>query len=177
MTTDSRPLLPQRIIRPYRNISVADRIWLATISIANGLPFAFIFLLLVMFKRMGLNNTTVTFNISWLCLPFMLRPFCHLLFKRVGWSKEVWILTSELVIAVLLLLMSEALGSDYWFQYIMLLLFALSVATTIHNVVAESKYKYITINPYPVMLRPMFVVYHSLAALFGLGVLLSLIHI
>ena len=64
MTTDSRPLLPQRIIRPYRNISVADRIWLATISIANGLPFAFIFLLLVMFKRMGLNNTTVTFNIS-----------------------------------------------------------------------------------------------------------------
>ena len=171
MTTDSRPLLPQRIIRPYRNISVADRIWLATISIANGLPFAFIFLLLVMFKRMGLNNSTVTFNISWLCLPFVLRPFCHLLFKRVGWSKEVWILTSELVIAVSLLLMSEALGSDYWFQYIMLLLFALSIATTIHNVVAESKYKYITINPYPVMLRPMFVVYHSLALLFGLGVL------
>ena len=172
MTTDNhRPLLPQHTIRPYRSISAADRLWLATLCIANGLPFAFVCLLAVMFKRMGLDNATVTFNLSWIILPWALRPFCHLLFKRVGWSKDVWILTSELVIAVSLFLMSEALASDFWFQYITILLAVVSAAATIHNIVAESKYKDLTSNPYPVMLRPMFVVYHALAALFGLGVL------
>ena len=172
MTPDRlRTLLPQRDARSYHDLPVADRLWLATLSIANGLPFAFFFLLVVFFKRMGLNNSTVTFNIAWALLPWALRPFCHYLFRKIGWSKDIWLLASELCVSGSLLLMAEAIGGDHWFQYIMALAFVLSGAAMVHNMATESSYRAITADAYPVMLRPLFIIYHALALLFGTGVL------
>ena len=149
-----------------------DRLWLATMSIANGMPFAIIFLLAVMFKRFGLNNSTITFNISFALLPWVtIRPLCHLLLNRIGWTKDVWLLATELVIAVSLFLVSETVTSDLWFQYSIVLLLIMTSAAAVHCLVAESLYRDITSNSYPPALRPMCVAYHCVSLLFGLGVL------
>lgn len=149
-----------------------DRLWLATMSIANGLPFAIIFLMAVMFKRFGLNNSTITFNISFALLPWVVvRPMCHLLFTRTGWTKDVWLLATELVTALSLLLVSEAVTSDLWFQLSMVLLLVITSAAAIHSLVTENMYRDITSNSYPPALRPMYVVYHCVSLLIGLGVM------
>ena len=102
--------------------------------VANGLPFALAVLLMIMFKRFGLNNSTVTYNISLLCLPWLLRPFCHLLLKKSGWSNDVWLLATELTSIVSLLLISEAIASDLWFTFSMVLLMLLSLSSMLHSI-------------------------------------------
>lgn len=165
---------PQHVVCSRSRLRWTDRIWLASISIADGLPIAMLFLLAVMFKRFSLNNSTVTFNISCACLPWLARPLCHLLLKKTGWSKDVWLLATELTIALSLLLISEALDNDMWFQLSMLLLLVITTASVIHGVVAESLYRDITSNAYPPVLRPMYVAYHAAALLFGVGFLVML---
>lgn len=172
MITDSQQTDYQQTVGSRRDLHWTDRLWLATMSIANGVPFAIIFLLAVMFKRFGLNNSTVAFNISFACLPWVIiRPACHLLLRRVGWSKDVWLLATELVIALSLLLMSESVASDLWFQQSMIMLIVITTSATIHNLSTESLYKEITCNPYPTVLRPLFVAFHSVSLLFCVGFL------
>ena len=64
MKTDSQQTDYQQTVGSRRDLHWTDRLWLATMSIANGVPFAIIFLLAVMFKRFGLNNSTVAFNMT-----------------------------------------------------------------------------------------------------------------
>ena len=137
--------------------------------VANGLPFAWAVLLMILFKRCGLNNSTVTYNISLLCLPWLLRPFCHLLLKKSGWSNDVWLLATELTSIVSLLLISEAIASDLWFTFSMVLLMLLSLSSMLHSIATESLYREITADNSPVMLRPRFIFFHVLSAIFGIG--------
>lgn len=170
------------------HIRITDRLWLATMSVANGLPFAVTILLLIMFKRFGLNSSTVTFNIAFACLPWTLRPLCHLLLAKSGWNIDVWLLATELTTIVSLLLIAESVASTLWFQFTMVLLMVIAMSAMLHSVVAESMYKEIaaatcrqsgrdgssTAAPHTLTgrtpwLRPRFALCHFAAALFGIG--------
>ena len=177
----------KRAVRSH--IRITDRLWLATMSVANGLPFAVTILLLVMFKRFGLNSSTITFNIAFVCLPWTLRPLCHLLLAKSGWNNDVWLLATELTSIVSLLLIAESVASTLWFQFTMVLLMIIALNAMLHSVVAESMYKEIaagvTYTPsrpdtsvaeaarIPAgrtpWLRPRFAICHFAAALFGIG--------
>ncbi len=89
---------------------------------ANGMAFALIFLVMVMFKRFGLNNATITFNLSLVCLPWVARPLCHLLVRRTAPDKGVWMLACEAIFAVATVVMAATLYTGYWFQWTMLML-------------------------------------------------------
>lgn len=171
------------------HIRITDRLWLATMSVANGLPFAVTILLLIMFKRFGLNSSTVTFNIAFACLPWTLRPLCHLLLAKSGWNNDVWLLATELTTIVSLLLIAESVASTLWFQFTMVLLMVIAMSAMLHSVVAESMYKEIaaaatcrqsgrngssaaaphTLTGRTPWLRPRFALCHFAAALFGIG--------
>lgn len=138
---------------------------------ADGMTYALIFLVVVMFKRFGLNNATITFNIAWVCIPWIVRPICHLLARRAPLNKGRWMLMCEAIFAGAVLAMAATLKSDYWFQWSMLMLLAASTAGMVHGVMCESLYKDLTHNEWNVALRPLYVVYHTLAPLIGLGMM------
>ena len=53
----------------------------------------------------------------------------------------------------------------------MIMLIVITTSATIHNLSTESLYKEITCNPYPTVLRPLFVAFHSVSLLFCVGFL------
>lgn len=152
-------------------MSVTDRTWLAAMCIANGLPVATAGLLMAMLKRFGTGNTAITTHMALALTPWMLRPLCNMLMRRVAWRKEWWLAGTEAAMVATTAALGWLVGSDGWLAKATTMLTILSAASMIHCVVTESLYKELTRNTYAVELRPMFVTAHALAMLAGLGLM------
>lgn len=156
-------------IAPHAAIAWTDRLWLAAMCLSNGIPVAVAMLLTVMFKRFGAGNTATLTHLAWALVPWMMRPLCNMLMRRMGWRKETWLVATEMAMLATIASMAALVGTDYWRPCTTLLLIVMSTCGMIHCVVTESLYKEVTANRYPVPLRPMFMAYHAAALLIGLG--------
>ena len=49
--------------------------WIPTLYFAQGLPYVVVMTLaVIMFKRLGINNTDIALYTSWLYLPWVIKP-------------------------------------------------------------------------------------------------------
>lgn len=49
--------------------------WIPTLYFAQGLPYVIVMTLaVIMFKRLGINNTDIALYTSWLYLPWVIKP-------------------------------------------------------------------------------------------------------
>ena len=61
--------------------------WIPTLYFAQGLPYVVVMTLaVIMFKRLGINNTDIALYTSWLYLPWVIKPL---------WSPLVDIMTGS----------------------------------------------------------------------------------
>lgn len=148
-----------------------DMLWIATMCLANALPFALLLLVGMMMKRYGFDNATITLNLGLCLLPWALRPLCHLLPRRTTWNKGTWLLASEAGMAAALMLMARVVATPGWFMPTVALTMVASALAMVHGVMAESLYKEITHNASPTAMRPVYILLHVVAIMLSLGVL------
>lgn len=107
--------------------------WLPTLAFADALPYATMFVSLVLFKRLGLSNDGVTVCTSLLFTPWLLRPFFE---RKVKANVPLCplIALSETLPALLLIAIAFTLRTDTSVVGITLLLWLTAMCGVIHNV-------------------------------------------
>lgn len=107
---------------------------------ADGLPVALVLLTIVMDRRFGLDNTTITTYTALLALPWVLRPLADMLLTRVAATPKVWVVVSEMLMAVALCGVAYTLPSSQWRTSAIGLLLLVSVLGSLHTAAVERYY-------------------------------------
>ena len=69
--------------------------WIPTLYFAQGLPYVVVMTLaVIMFKRLGINNTDIALYTSWLYLPWVIKPLWSPLVDIVQ-TKRCWVITMQ----------------------------------------------------------------------------------
>lgn len=114
--------------------------WVPTLYFAEGLPYTIVTgLSLIMYKRLGMSNEEVALYVSWLSLPWMLKPFWSPIVQMLG-EKRTWILTMQLFVGACLSLvgLTLPLGDSIKWSFVFLFLVAFSSAS--HDIAADGFY-------------------------------------
>ena len=83
--------------------------WIPSLYFGQGIPYVVVMLLsVVMYKRLGINNTDIALYTSWLYLPWVIKPLWAP-FVDMFRTKRFWIVTLQLVIGAALALVALAM--------------------------------------------------------------------
>ena len=91
--------------------------WIPTLYFAQGLPYVVVMTLaVIMFKRLGINNTDIALYTSWLYLPWVIKPLWSPLVDIVK-TKRWWVITMQIVIGGSLAGIALTLHATHAFRY------------------------------------------------------------
>lgn len=91
--------------------------WIPTLYFAQGLPYVIVMTLaVIMFKRLGINNTDIALYTSWLYLPWVIKPLWSPLVDIVK-TKRWWVISMQLVIGGGLAGIAFTLPGPHAFRY------------------------------------------------------------
>lgn len=80
-------------------------LWVPSLYFVQGLPYATVMLLsIILYKNLGINNTTIVFFTSMLYLPWILKPLWAPLLEIFS-TKRNWIVTTQLIFILLPILL------------------------------------------------------------------------
>ena len=97
--------------------------WIPTLYFAQGLPYVVVMTLaVIMFKRLGINNTDIALYTSWLYLPWVIKPLWSPLVDIVK-TKRWWVITMQLVIGGGLAGIALTLPGPHAFRYSLAFMF------------------------------------------------------
>jgi len=105
-----------------------------------GIPFSLVIWVAgTMFKNLGISDTQIALATGSVGLAWSLKPFWAS-FLDMYRTKKFWVLSMELVIAVLLGLMAAALPLPNYFQVIIGILWVLAFASSTQDICADGVY-------------------------------------
>ncbi|MCZ8112573.1 MAG: MFS transporter [Rubrivivax sp.] len=114
--------------------------WVPSVYGAQGLPYAVAMLLsVVMFKRLGLDNTDIALYTSWLHLPWVIKPVWAPLVERLGRLRR-WVWAMQLVLGACLGLLPVTLALPDFVAATLLVLWLVAFAAATHDVAADGLY-------------------------------------
>lgn len=114
--------------------------WIPTLFIAEGLPFVTISTIaLVMYKRLGLSNTEVTFYTSLIALPWMLKPLWTPFVEAFS-TKRTWSLLMQILITFCLLGIAYQVTQRDYLAPTLAFFWALAFCSATHNISSNSLY-------------------------------------
>lgn len=114
--------------------------WVSSVYFAMGLPMVMLSdVSLLLFKDMGIPDKEITFWASLLILPWSLKPFFSPVMELFG-SKKQYVFISELISAMMLGLISAALGLDDFFPIVLILMAIMAVSGSIHDIAGDGTY-------------------------------------
>lgn len=128
---------------------------------------------LVFYKQMGLNNADITFYVSWLYLPWILKPYWSP-FLQLRNNKRWWILAMQLLIGAALAGVAFTIPTSFWLQSTLCLFFLIAFSSAAHDIAADAFYtKAIDEGELPFFMgiRSTF---YCLATIFGQGMLIMM---
>lgn len=115
-------------------------LWLPSLYFVKGIPYAVLTILaMVVFKRMGLSNSVVTFYISWFLLGWIAKPLWRPVVDTLI-TRRFWVLLTELLMAALLYVISIVMVKDSWLGYSFFYMLLLSVVACTHDVAVNNYY-------------------------------------
>lgn len=110
--------------------------WLPSLSFANTLTFAAMFLSLVLFKRLGLGNEEIATRTALLFTPWLLRPLLERFLPDTG-DQRLRIVAMEAMQALLLMSLAFTMRSGVSTNAINALLWFTALCGTIHTTDTE----------------------------------------
>ena len=85
---------------PIQKKQVSPWAWVPSLYFAEGIPYVVVMSVAVLlYKRLGLDNTEATFYTAWLYLPWVIKPFWSPVVE-IFRSKRWWIVTMEFIVGV-----------------------------------------------------------------------------
>lgn len=148
--------------------------WVPSLYFAEGLPYvAVMTIAVIMYKRMGLNNTEIALYTSWLYLPWVIKPLWSP-FIDLAKTKRWWIVTMQSLIAVGFAGIAFFIPTDHYLQLSLAFFWLLAFSSATHDIAADGFYM-LGLNTgeqsFFVGIRNTF---YRLAMIFGQGILVTI---
>ena len=90
--------------------------WVPTLYFTEGLPyFAVTVISVILYKRMGVDNSDIALFTSWLYLPWVIKPFWSPIVEML-FTRRAWIVTTQLFMGALLAAIAFTIPVDGFFQ-------------------------------------------------------------
>lgn len=107
---------------------------------AEGLPYMAVMIISgIMYKVLGIDNTSLAFFTSWLYLPWVIKPFWSP-FVDILKSKRWWVTTMQWVIGIALALVAFAIPAPAFFQLTLAVFWLMAFASATHDIAADGFY-------------------------------------
>ncbi|MDX2245189.1 MAG: MFS transporter [Bacteroidia bacterium] len=114
--------------------------WIPSLYFTQGIPYvAIVSLSVIMYKRMGINNTDITLYTSWLYLPWVIKPFWSPLVEVLR-TKRFWIVCMQLVLGAGFAGVALMLPFEGFFRYSLLFFWLLAFSSATHDIAADGFY-------------------------------------
>jgi PAT family beta-lactamase induction signal transducer AmpG len=115
-------------------------LWIPTLYFAEGLPYmAVMTISVIMYKCLGIDNTSLAFYTSWLYLPWVIKPFWSP-FVDILRTKRWWVVTMQFVIAIALALIALTIPTSHFFQATLAVFWFVAFSSATHDIAADGFY-------------------------------------
>ena len=135
---------PQAVAKPSPNASVESFTsawrWVPSLYFAEAIPYVLVMTVSVVFyKDMGMSNTDLALYTSLLYLPWVIKPLWSPLVD-VLWTKRLWILAMQIVIAAGVGGIALFATSSYYVMTTLAFFWLLAFASATHDIAADGFY-------------------------------------
>lgn len=114
--------------------------WIPSLYFAEGLPNVLVITVsLILFKRMGMSNSDITFYTSWLHLPWVIKPLWSPFIDLVK-TKRMWIISMQLLIGAALAGVAFSIPTDHYLQASLAFFWLLAFSSATHDIAADGFY-------------------------------------
>ncbi|MCR9011691.1 MFS transporter [Gabonibacter chumensis] len=114
--------------------------WIPTLYFAQGLPYVIVMTLaVIMYKRLGINNTDIALYTSWFYLPWVIKPLWSPLVDIMK-TKRWWVVSMQLMIGGSLACIALTLPGPNAFRYSLAFMWLLAFSSATHDIAADGFY-------------------------------------
>ena len=114
--------------------------WIPTLYFAQGLPYvAVMTIAVIMYKRLGLNNTEIALYTSWLYLPWVIKPLWSPFVDLIK-TKRAWVIAMQGLIAAGFAGVAFFIPTSYYVQLTLAFFWLLAFASATHDIAADGFY-------------------------------------
>lgn len=114
--------------------------WIPTLYFAQGLPYVVVMTLaVIMYKRLGIDNTDIALYTSWFYLPWVIKPLWSPLVDIMK-TKRWWVVSMQLTIGGSLACIALTLPGPNAFRYSLAFMWLLAFCSATHDIAADGFY-------------------------------------
>lgn len=114
--------------------------WIPTLYFAQGLPYvAVMTIAVIMYKRLGLNNTEIALYTSWLYLPWVIKPLWSPFVDLIK-TKRAWVIAMQGLIAAGFAGVAFFIPTTHYVQMTLAFFWLLAFASATHDIAADGFY-------------------------------------
>jgi PAT family beta-lactamase induction signal transducer AmpG len=115
-------------------------LWIPSLYFAEGLPYALAMSVsLVLYKNLGVSNTSIAFYTSWLYLPWVIKPLWSPVVDILK-TRRLWIWAMQLIIGAALAGVALTIPTTHFFQWTLLFFWLLAFNSATHDIAADGFY-------------------------------------
>src|SRR5512146_1203859 len=145
--------------------------FLPTLYFAEGLPYVLINTVsVILYKRMGIDNTAIAFWTSWLYLPWVIKMFWGP-FVDVYSTKRRWILGTQAAMSLCMFVIAFSLRTESFFALSLAAFFAGAFVSATYDIAADGFYMLALSEKEQAFFVGLRAGFYRLAMIFGSGVL------
>lgn len=148
--------------------------WIPTLYFTEGLPyFAVTAISVIMYKRLGIDNTAIALYTSWLYLPWVIKPFWSPFVDMLS-TRRRWIVTTQLIMGAALGSIAFLIPVSSFFQWTLCLFWLLAFSSATHDIAADGFYMLGLDEENQSLFSGIRSIFYRIATIFGQGVLIYL---
>lgn len=115
-------------------------LWVPSLYFSEGVPYVIVMTMsVIMYKRLGVSNTDITFYTSLLYLPWVIKPLWSPLVD-ITRTKRAWVVTMQFLISVGLALVASSIPTAGFFKLSLALFWIMALASATHDIAADGFY-------------------------------------
>lgn len=146
--------------------------WIPTLYFAEGLPyFAVTVISVILYKRMGIDNTSIALYTSWLYLPWVIKPFWSPIVEML-FTRRLWIIATQLLIGALLAGIAFTIPVGGFFQWTLAIFWLMAFGSATHDIAADGFYMLGLSGEQQSFFSGIRSIFYRIATIFGQGVII-----
>lgn len=146
--------------------------WIPTLYFTEGLPyFAVTAISVIMYKRLGVDNSAIALYTSWLYLPWVIKPFWSPFVDMLS-TRRGWIITTQLIMGAALGSIAFLIPVSNFFQWTLCLFWLIAFSSATHDIAADGFYMLGLDEQNQSLFSGIRSIFYRIATIFGQGVLI-----